>query len=189
MLRLILGILMAIFIATTAIAKPVRYVLEADKSSVGFTYQFNGKPTKGTMPVASADLLIDLGNISATKVTVTLNVRKARAGFIFATEALRSGKVLDARSHPKIRFVSTRVRRVDGGAQIDGMATMRGVTRPMTLLARFFRQQGSEAGDHSRLSIVLTGSVQRSEFGASGYPDLVGDRIDLRIIARIKLAN
>ncbi len=186
--RLIISII-ALFLTLAHVqAKPVKYLLEADKSSVNFTYQFNGTPTKGTMPVASADLLIDLDRFSAIKITVALNVKKARAGFIFATDALRSAKVLDVRNHPQIRFVSTRVRSVDGGARVDGMVTMRGVTRPMTLLAQFFRQQNSGVGDRSRLSIILTGAIRRSEFGASGYPDLVGDRIDLRIVARIKPA-
>ena len=57
------------------------------------------------------------------------------------------------------------------------------------VLARFFRQQDSNEGDRSCLSIALTGAIRCSEFGATGYPDLVDDRIDLRIVARIKLAN
>ncbi len=66
------------------------------------------------------------------------------------------------------------------------MVTIRGVTKPLTLNAVFYRQKGSAPKDLSKLSILLTGSISRAAFGATGYPKLVGDRIDLRILARIR---
>jgi polyisoprenoid-binding protein YceI len=71
------------------------------------------------------------------------------------------------------------------GAQIEGDFTVRGVTRPSTLFAQFYRQQGTVEGDRERLSIYLTGSISRSAFGASGYADMVDDTVELRILARI----
>ena len=184
-MRFFLTLILSLW-AANCLAEPMRYILETDKSSVGFTYQFDGRPIKGNMPVASADLIIDFNTLPASKVQIALNVKKARAGFIFATEALRGKSVLDVANHPQVRFVSTKVSRSGNGAKIAGMVTIRGVTKPLTLSARFFRQQGSAPKDLSHLSILLTGSVSRNAFGASGYPKLVGDRIDLRILARIR---
>ncbi len=179
-------ILIIAFWAANCAAKPVRYVLESGKSTVGFTYQFSGKPTKGTMPITSADLTIDFAALEKSMVQVVLNVKKARAGFIFATEALRGKSVLDVANHPQIRFVSTKVSRSGNGAKITGMVTIRGITRPLTLMAGFYRQKGSDPTDLSHLSILLTGTISRSAFGATGYPDLVGEQIDLRILVRIR---
>ncbi len=187
-MRALLILIMAFWAANGA-AEPVRYVLESGKSTVGFTYQFSGNPTKGTMPITSADLTIDFAALEKSTVQVVLNVRKARGGFIFATEALRGKSVLDVATHPQIRFVSTQVSRSGNGAKIEGMVTVRGVTRPLTLKAGFYRLKGSNPADLSRLSILLTGTISRSDFGATGYPDLVGERIDLRIMARIRQAN
>jgi len=184
-LRGLLILIMAFWAANCA-AEPVRYVLEIGKSTVGFTYQFNGNPTKGTIPVASADMTIDFAKLANSTVQVALNVKKARGGFIFASEALRGKSVLDAASHPQIRFISTQVSRSGNGAKIDGMVTIRGVTKPLTLMAGFYRLKGSDPADLSRLSILLSGTISRSDFGATGYPDLVGERIDLRILARIR---
>jgi len=189
MSRLILSLVFLVATMLAAHAKPVRYMLEANKSSVGFIYHFNGNPTKGSMPVASADMTIDFTALHNSMVRISLNVKKARAGFIFATEALREKSVLDVANHPQILFVSTKISRTDKGARVVGMVTIRGVTKPLTLNAEFYRQQGSAPKDLSKLSILLTGSIARAAFGASGYPRLVGDRIELRILARIRQVN
>ena len=55
----------------------------------------------------------------------------------------------------------------------------------MTLAASIYRQQGSADGDLSHLTIRLTGAVQRSAFGATGWNDMVGDEVRLDILARI----
>jgi polyisoprenoid-binding protein YceI len=186
MSRLFLSLVFLLSTMLAAHAKPVRYMLEANKSSVGFVYHFNGNPTKGIMPVAKADLTIDFAALHKTTVRISLNVKKARAGFIFATEALREKSVLDVANHPQILFSSTKVSRTNKGARVVGMVTIRGVTKPLTLNAVFYRQKGSAPKDLSKLSILLTGSISRAAFGATGYPKLVGDRIDLRILARIR---
>ena len=36
------------------------------------------------------------------------------------------------------------------------------------------------------LTVLLTGEIDRHAFGTSGYPDLVGPTITLRILARVK---
>ena len=168
-----------------AFAGPENYRLDAERSTVSFSYEFEGARKNGRMPVASADLLIDLDNLPASRVLVTLDAASARAGFIIATEAMKSRSVLDTAQHPSIHFRSTSIRGDIHGAVVSGDLTIRGVTRPVALDARLFRQRGTDLNDRRNLLIELTGQVSRAAFGASGYSDLVGDPIGLRIIARI----
>jgi polyisoprenoid-binding protein YceI len=98
---------------------------------------------------------------------------------------MKGPKVLEAESHPVIAFRSTAVRPKGDGAEVTGEVTIRGVTRPMVLDAVIWRQRGTEAGDRSRLTVQLTGRLKRSDFGATGWSDLVGDEVRLTIIARI----
>ena len=175
--------------AAAAAAAPVRYLLEQEKSIVGFETDFGPDLITGEMPVAAADLLIDLAQPANSRVSVTLDVAGARASFLFATQALQGPKVLATRDYPEIRFVSTRVRRDGDGALIDGVITIRGHDEPITFVAEFFTQFGYERGDLSHLSIVLTGAVQRSRFGATGWADMVGDEVRLKITARIARAG
>jgi polyisoprenoid-binding protein YceI len=180
----------ALTLPVTVIAAPTAYALEAAKSQVGFVFTLNNAAAKGSMPIKASNIQIDLDALQRSSVDVTVDVRKTRTGFFFATEALKGASVLNAKEFGTIRFVSTGIRlsasgQLSGGAQIDGNLTMRGVTRPVTLNASLFRQRGTDAGDLSRLSFRLTGTVSRSAFGATGYGDLVKDAIQLDIVARV----
>lgn len=178
--------LLFILIASLAHAGPERYQLDAAHSQVQFSFGFEGSTRMGRMPVKSADLLIDLDSLPASKVSVTLDARAARAGFIFATEAMKSTEVLDTRRFPEIHFRSTRFRGDLSGATVTGDLTVRGQTRPVTLKAELFRQRGTDVNDRNNLVVLLTGAISRTAFGARGYPGLVGDTIGLRIIAQIE---
>lgn len=184
-------VLASVLGARQGTAAPTRYQLDTSASQVGFIYTLNGAEQKGTMPVSVANLMIDPENLQAAKVDVEVNVRKARTGLIFATEALKAPSVLDAGQFPAIHFVATEIQlgakgRISDGATIIGDVTMRGVTKPITFEATLYRLQGSQPDDLSQLTIRLTGTVNRSDFGADGYAKFVGEIIKLDILARIE---
>jgi len=178
-----------VWIATSAFSSPVSYELDEDRSRVGFTYYLNSESRRGTMPVASSEITIDLANLARSSVRVSLRANNARTGFFLATQAMQGPNVLDTRNHPLIRFESTSVRPTAKGADITGNLTVRGITRPVMLSGQLFRQNVETGGDPSGLSVLLTGSLRRSDFGATGYPKLVADQIDLRILVRISPEN
>ena len=171
-------------------AAPERYLLQTDRSEVGFIFQINGTANRGTMPVIAADISIDFDQFTNSQVDVTLDASGARTGLIFATEALKAASMLDVRNHPAIRFQSTAVRVADPrnlsqGGQIDGLLTIRGVTRPVTLNVALFRQEGTADGDLRQLSFRISGTIRRGDFNAAGYADMVADVIELDIAARV----
>jgi len=175
--------------APAAFAAPAAYVLEPEKSTVGFETDFGPDRITGSMPVLKADLTLDFASPANSTVDVTLNAAGAQASFPFATQAMRGPKVLDAGANPTIHFVSTRVRPSGDGAEVDGKITIRGVTKPVTLDARIYQQQGSAKGDLTHMTLRLTGSVNRSDFGAVGWSDMVGDEVRLDILARVQKAD
>lgn len=177
--------------SVTAVFAGQTYLLEPEKSDVGFIYSFEGADIRGSMPIKQAQIVIEFNQLSRSTVDVSVDVRRARAGLIFATEALKGRSVLDAARHPTIRFRSTAIRlsgagRLSDGAEIDGQLTVRGVTRPVTLRAALYRQRGTTPGDLSQLSFRLSGQLSRSSFGASGYAGFVDDAIRLDITARVR---
>lgn len=177
--------LLLILWAGTLSAAPIPYAIEAAKSTVGFETDFGPDKINGSMPVTRADLVLDFRNVANCTIAVTLDISKATASFPFATQALKGPKVLDSATWPDITFVSTAVRTKGDGAEVDGHLTIRGVTRPVTLAANIYRQTGFDEGDYTHLSVLLTGAVNRSDFGATGWADMVGDEVRLRILARI----
>lgn len=170
-------------------AEPVRYLLQPELSTVGFSYTMAGSKTNGRMPVTEADILLDLDRPERSRVSAVINAAQADAGPWYADDAMKSPSVLDTGAYPEIRFDSTRITGDLRGGTVEGNITIRGVTRPIRLDARFYRQSGTELTDRSRLQILLRGRISRQEFGAVGYGGLVGDTIDLTIVTRIRRAE
>lgn len=176
--------------ATPTLAAPQRYKILPKGSEITFAFTLNGSAVKGSLPISQADLRIDPDNLAASSADVSADVRRARTGFVFATEAMKSASVLDAKRFPQTSFKSTRITlgpggRISSGATLDGRLTLRGVTKPIRLRADLFRAPGTSANDLSRLSVVLTGALNRTDFGAAGYPELVADKVGLTIRANI----
>lgn len=173
--------------AGTAQAEPQKYTLQANKSQVDFGWYLGPDEIKGTMPVASADIVLDLDNLQNSDVTVAVDVGGAKAGFPFATQGMKSKRMLWAKKHPEIVFESTRFVREGAKARVEGNLTVRGVTKPTTFTAELYRQSGTDSGDHSKLAVHLSGSLSRSAFGADGWSDMAGDQINLSIVARMQI--
>lgn len=177
---LLAALLIALATMASAAARP--FVLDPAASRVTFTWRFGEDPVAGSMPVARADLLLDLDDVGASRVSVAVDASRAEAGFPFASQAMRGPRVLDAGAHPLITFESRRVTLVaDGRARVEGDLTIRGVTRPATFDATLT----SADADLSRLTVALHAAVHRSDFGATGWADMVGDEVTLDIAASL----
>lgn len=185
MRRLALAILLALGLAPALQAGTVAYQMDAANSTVAFETDFGPDKITGAIPLEKADLNLDFANVTNCTVDVALDVTGATASFPFAAQALKGPKVLAAKDHPRMTFTSTSVKGDGDAAQITGNLTIRGVTREVTLTARLFRPQGSTADDLDHLTVKLTGRVNRSDFGATGWADMVGDEVRIEITAQI----
>jgi polyisoprenoid-binding protein YceI len=176
-------------LATPARAAPAAYALDAEGSEVRFTFRIGDVTSAGTMPVSTADIVLDFDTAARSSARVTLAADRAETGVGLMTSALKSADVLDTDRYPEIRFLSTSFSAAPGGAVVHGDVTVRDVTRPLTLQATIFRPPGSTPGDRSRLTVRLTGQIDRNDFGASGYGALVDDIVALDIRARLLRAD
>lgn len=172
-------------------ARPRQYDLIKDSSSVTFNFVLNGTVQSGQVPITSADIRVDPDDLQSSTADVSADIRAAKTGLVFITQALLSASILDAETHPLVRFTSTNIElgargRISEGAKIAGDLTLRGVTRPIQFDARLSRPAGTPPDDLSLLFVDLTGSVQRSAFGANGFPKLVQDTVTLEIHAEIQ---
>ena len=167
-------------------AKPVAYQLNTSKSDVAFSYAFEGSEAKGTLPNFSAEVAIDFKRLENSTINVELQTRTVKGRFIFAIQALRGPKMLDAATYLVIKFISTKLIRDGDRAKLIGNITIKDVKRPLTLNARIFRTAGSKAGDQDSLMVRLTGQIDRSAFGVDGFKSYVGDILKITITVEIK---
>ncbi|MGR3433782.1 MAG: YceI family protein [Shimia sp.] len=170
--------------APAAIAAP-RYALDTAASVVAFGWTLAGVPYTGRMPILSAELALDLRDLPASTIDVALDATGTRSGFALADPYLKGPVGLASEAHPVIRYRSRGYEGGFEGGTVRGALTLRGVTRPVTKTATIRRQAGSAAGDISRLSVRLGGTVARADFGVVAFPDLVGPTISFDILARI----
>ena len=180
-------ILTALFlsIAHVTLADPVPYTLDSRQSKAEFTYRFEDGPGRGVLPFTAAEITLDFDTLSSSKVAATLSAKDIKSGIIFVTDTLRGPKMLDTATHPTITFNSTSVTGRIPKAKVTGNLTLRGITRPITLDAELFRPKGTSPNDLSRLIIILTGTLNRHDFGISGFPGLVDPMVTLNITGHI----
>lgn len=167
------------------VAKPVQYLLQADQSSVAFDVTFGPDKITGSLPINSADLVLDFQTLANSTFQVDLDVTGAKASFPFAAQAMRGPKVLDAKTYPNLTFHSRHVKRDGDGATVTGDITIKGVSKPIVLRATLFRQAGQPEGDLSALTVHLAGTLNRQDFGADGWADMVGPMVNIDITAQI----
>ncbi|MEO0358748.1 MAG: YceI family protein [Pseudomonadota bacterium] len=166
-------------------AQPVNYSVDLSKSTVDFIYSFQGNPIRGSLPLRTSTVAIDVNNIRNSTVTAVHDVNRATGGFIFATQILRGSDMLDGANHPTVTFRSTGFQGDIPRGTMTGNLTMRGVTRPVTLSAELFRQPGTDPSDLTRLAIELKGTLDRRDYGMTAYPGFVDPEIDIRIMSWI----
>ncbi|WP_233270508.1 YceI family protein [Chachezhania sediminis] len=163
----------------------LKFRLLPEASSVAFSFKLAGIRRTGKMPIRTAEIDIDRGDPQYSTVDVTVDAARASTRLPFVAEAMRSFSVLNVDQFPTIHFVSTRVRPgpsgiLAGGGEIDGDLTMRGITRPVT-----FGVKVGPATKGDQMAMQLIGDLSRSAFGASGFSELVGDKIQLDVMATL----
>ena len=141
---------------------------------------------------ASAQLQLDPKNLAASNVTVNVETKSLETDYPNVAETdfnaeLTGDHWLDAAKYPQISFRSTNVE-VTGPRtmRIHGDLTLHGVTRPMTLEARFNGGYVSHPMEkNARVGFSAHGALKRSEFGlgagipAPGTTLGVGDEVEV----------
>lgn len=127
---------------------------------------------------ATAQLQFDPNNLAASNVTVVIDAKSLETDFPdpakvdFNAELIGEGW-LNAAKYPEITFRSTSVEPTGARTmRINGELTMRGVTKPMVLDARFNGgYRGHPMDPRARIGFSATGVLKRSDFGITyGIP-------------------
>jgi polyisoprenoid-binding protein YceI len=97
-------------------------------------------------------------------VQMTLDVASIDTNDPKRDEHLRSPDFFDAMTHPKITFRSTRIEQKGSDVSITGNLTIRGTTKPVTLLGELTAPAKDPWGN-SRAALAVSAKVSRKEWG------------------------
>ncbi|HUQ40412.1 MAG TPA: YceI family protein [Acidimicrobiales bacterium] len=101
-------------------------------------------------------------------------------------EHLRGADFFDVENHPSMDFRSTAVRPTGDGYAVDGELTIRGVSRPVTLVLEF-NGVASDPWGGTRAGFSASTEISRKDFGISfdipvaNGPAVVGDKIQINL--------
>jgi polyisoprenoid-binding protein YceI len=165
------------------------YVLDPAHTIARFSVRVLGLSTvEGRFDQASGSIVLDRaaaeGAVEVTIATATVSTGDSRHAEVarWRDERLRSQDLFAVTEYPRMVFKSSRFQfNGDKVRSIDGTLTLRGVTRPVTLVAtRFFC-----GTDPTRRKDVceadLEASIRRSDFGMHFAVPVIGDEVRLSI--------
>ncbi len=161
------------------------YQVEPSHTQIVFAYDHMGFTNNmGVIAQPSGTLTLDKANPSASKVSIDVPVANLRTGIPALDEHLMKPEFFDSAKFPTAKFVSTSVK-PDGatGAQISGNLTIKGITKPVTLDAEFYGAGANPMNKKENVGFVATTSIKRSDFGMAMAVPVVGDAVELKIIA------
>jgi polyisoprenoid-binding protein YceI len=149
--------------------------------NLGFSF------TQGRFENFDASIDFDPENVEATEVTFTIDAKSIDTLSKARDRHLRSEAFLDVKNHPEIRFVSEKVRLIDeNSAEITGQLTMKGVTREETFAAELIRIGPNPfAKDSDLAGFVVTGELDRTNFGVSYGAPAIGVKVPIRLDLQI----
>ena len=130
-----------------------------------------------------------------SRLQVTINAAGLWTGEPQRDVHLKSAEFLDVEHYPNITFESDRVEALGpNDAKIHGRVTIRGVTKPLTLLTHFLGtwqtpwwEDGMDKGPKTRAGFVATSRLNRKDFGVNWNAALdrggvvVGDDVEITL--------
>lgn len=153
-----------------------RWIFEPGHSHAGFAVRhMMVSNMRGLFKNVRGHIEFDLDNPTGGTVEATINAAGVVTGDAALDAHLRSADFLDAESYPLIAFKSREVRVVGGtDFKVLGDLTIRGVTRPVALDARYlggwlcpYWEDNQDKGPVSRIGFTATTVINRHDFGVS----------------------
>ncbi len=190
MLKLLTAGALGLALATSAQAQtptvqPGTYKLEPNHTQVFFGVNHLGFSNYyGSFGGASGSLILDPAKPGASKLDVSVPVASIHTPSDQLNGELKSAGWLGADAFPTMTFQSTAVTSTGPNtADVAGNLTLHGVTKPVTLKAKFHGAGVNPLSKAYTVGFDVTGEIKRSDFGVSTYVPMISDKVDLIITA------
>lgn len=175
------------FVGNTAFAST--WSIDPSHTRVGFEVShMTISSVEGGFTGVTGTLEYDVGKLTDLKVTVEVDMATVDTGNADRDGHLAKEDFLDVAKYPKMTFVSKKVKsKGKGEFELIGDLTLRGVTRPVTLVGKGLDQSIVDPWGNTRVGAKATGVINRKEFGVNYGAVLdqggvmVGDEVTLNL--------
>lgn len=164
-------------------ARAGAYRLDPDHASVLFAVSHFGFSTfRGRFDTLSGSLDLDTENPENSNVAIEIQTDSIHTGGVELDTLLLADDMFASGSNPTIRFTSTSIDQTsDKTAVINGVLTIKGIAKPVSLEARFIGSGTNPLTRNRTVGFTATTTVQRSEFGLKNWLPFVGDAVDITV--------
>ena len=176
---------------TAAPAHSADWNLDPAHSNVSFKVRHLAvSSVRGEFSAVSGTLHFDQKDIKKTKVNIEIDVASINTNNEKRDGHLRSADFFDVEKYPKMKFVSTHVRKAGEGLAITGKLTMHGKTLPLTLNVTEVSQTVKGPYGFYRKGFTASAKLDRRKYGLTWSQVLetgglvVGNEITINIEAQ-----
>ncbi len=141
------------------------YKIDKDHSNISFTVKHMGiSNVRGQFKDFEGTLNFDEKNAKADGVDVKIKSASIDTSVEKRDEHLKSPDFLDAQKYPDMTFKTKKVVKAGSKYKIEGLLTLHGVEKPVTLTAEFGGTTKDPYGNQ-RVAFTATGKIDRTQFG------------------------
>jgi len=164
------------------------YVLDPDHTFVLFRVEHLGlSKVIGRFNDATAEMDFDPDNIEGLILDGTIRTDSIDLGNPDFENQLRGARWLNSEAFPNAVFTTDSVLpNADGSFVILGQFTLRGVTQPLELQARFNGGADNILTGKYTIGFSATGEFSRQSFGIDDFAALVGDQVTIEVEAEFQ---
>jgi len=171
--------LIAALLASSTMAAPASaqmWTLDPAASEVGFSIEVFGSAVTGSFSDASAEIVFDPEDLSSARIDAVVRTASGEvAGASEYEDAMNGSAGLAPSAHPEARFVSDTIRAAGGGYEADGVLTIKGVEKAVTLPFTVVID-----GEVARASGAV--AIERTDFGVNSSSwSNVGERVTISL--------
>lgn len=173
-------------LATAAAQPAYRYQLDSNGSAIDAKITVLGIAKKSAQfPRMSGGFVFSPDRLGAVDLAVAVDARAMATRDKAIGDQLKGPQFLDVARHPVVSFSGQRMTMTGPmTAQVAGELTARGTTRPAVLNVTF-SQPPAEATGREAVRLTARTTIDRRQFGMTGYSGLVGKDVTITINARM----
>jgi polyisoprenoid-binding protein YceI len=162
-----------------------KWVVDMVHSQVAFGVRHLVGQVRGTFGRWYAVISTKEGDWKLGTVNVTVQTASLNTGNGYRDDDLRSDRFFAVGRYPTMTFKGTGFAVADSTLDLNGILTIKGKSKPMTLAGRY-RGIVKDAEGHERIGFEATGSVDRRDFDINwnetlGGTELIGNKVDITI--------
>ncbi|HEY3757445.1 MAG TPA: YceI family protein [Opitutaceae bacterium] len=176
-------------LASAAGASPMTFTADPDHSSIKFAIRHFFTDQTGRFTRFDVTMKIDRDDWRNNSATASIEVASVATDDSTRDAQLLQPEFFDSEKHPFITFKSTSWKQTASGFDVAGDLTIKGIARPVVLKVKALGFGPGMFPGSTISGWEASTTVNRFDFGVSGYPKMLGADVKISIDIEADLKN